>query len=56
MAKKPLKGWATKFQHVLDGEITYGVYAGRSKETVKELLKDSRPGSTLVRVEIKELR
>ena len=54
--KKSIKAWATKFQHVLKDEITYGVYAGRSRKDVQGLLKDSRPGSKLVRVEIREIR
>lgn len=51
-----MKAWATKFQHVLAGEVTYGVYVGRDKKTVKEILVDSRAGSKLVQVEIREVR
>lgn len=53
---KMTKAWATKFQHVLAGEVTYGVYVGRDKKTVKSLLRDSRLSSSLVKVEIREIK
>lgn len=58
MRKKnePIKAWGAKFQHVLLGEITYGVYVGKSRGDVEGYIKNSRPGTKLVRVEVREVR
>ncbi len=54
---KATRAWAMRFQRVLNGEVTYGVYIGDSKQDLVDM-KTENPkmeNGKIVRVEIREV-